>query len=226
MLQSELAKGPEASRFGDIDARLAEARQKTWKAVETIAGGIRPGMRESEAIKLAQKTLVEMGARKFWHKCHVRFGGGTVLSFNDAYADTELGSDDLFYVDIGPIWDGIEGDAGATFVVGNDPEKKRCRADALAVYEAVKARWQSHGISGKELYEYADAQARQRGWVLAPSYVRGHRLAEFPHSFHSELAINELDFCPKPQRWVLEIHICHPSLTYGAFYEDLLQAGL
>jgi Xaa-Pro aminopeptidase len=212
----------ERSRYDDIDARLADARQKTWAAVEAIAKGIHPGMRESEGIKLAQQTLVDMGARKFWHKCHIRFGAGTILSFNDPYADEILRPDDIFYIDIGPIWDGIEGDAGATFVVGADAERARCRDDARVVFQAVKDHWQRQKVSGKALYEFAEEQAQRRGWVLAPSYVRGHRLSEFPHSFHSKLQVDELAFCPSPQRWVLEIHVCDPKLTFGAFYEDLL----
>ena len=98
----------------------------------------------------------------------------------------------------------------------------RCKDDAVAVFAGVKAQWQRHGTTGKDLYQFAQAQAAERGWLLAPSYVRGHRLSEFPHSFYSKLHIDELDYSPAPNRWVLEIHICDPQMRFGAFYEDML----
>lgn len=212
----------EASRFQDIDSKLEDAQRQSWEAVEAIAAAIRPGMRELEAIKTAQKILAERGCRKFWHKCHVRFGRGTTLSFEDDYADLELGSNDIFYIDIGPIWDGIEGDAGATFVTGSDPEYQRCQRDVKSIFLAVSDHWRSSGATGRQLYEFAAREAEKSGWVLAPSYVRGHRLSEFPHSFHSESSLGQLDFHPRRSRWVLEIHICDPAGHFGAFHEDVL----
>ena len=46
--------------------------------------------------------------------------------------DQRLAEDDIFFVDRGVVWDGHEGDAGATFTDGNDAEMKAC-ADALTV---------------------------------------------------------------------------------------------
>lgn len=212
----------EDSRLPDIDTQLAAARDQTWAAVHEIAARVHPGMRESEAIKIAQETLVRMGSKKFWHKCHVRFGSGTTKSFDDAYTDEILKPDDIYYVDIGPIWDGIEGDAGETFVNGKNPDYARLKADVRAVFDAVKRQWQTTEMTGQALYEFANGEAERRGWVLAPSYVRGHRLAEFPHSFHSKLTLGQVDFQPAPSRWMLEIHICDPALQYGGFFEDLL----
>jgi methionine aminopeptidase len=212
----------EQSKVEDIDQKMAAARQKTWEAIDKIASQIEPGMTESEAIKLAQKTLAQMGSRKFWHRCHIRFGQGTIHNWDDPYVDNRLGENDIFYIDIGPVWSGIEGDGGKTFVVGSDERMAKIAGDAKIVYDNVKAVWLKDGVQGKELYRIAEEEAAKLGWKLAPSYVRGHRLSEFPHSFHSELHVDQLDFCPAPKRWVLEIHICDPQFKFGAFYEDLL----
>lgn len=225
MSQEESVSRPsELSRLQDIDERLDAARKKTWAAVEAIAQAVQPGMRESDGIKIAQQILVEMGSRKFWHKCHVRFGRGTVKNFDDPYDDNVLHDDDIFYIDIGPIWNGIEGDGGATFLAGSrtSVEMQRCLHDVRTVFDAVREHWQSSRATGVDLYLFAEARATALGWILAPTYVRGHRLAEFPHSFHSKLRVDELDFSPGSSRWVLEIHICDPSLRFGAFHEDLL----
>lgn len=213
----------EASKHDDISSKISHAQTKTWEAVDDIARAIFPGMTESEAKKTALQVLGRMGVRKFWHKCHVRFGAGTSLGFGDPYSDNVLDENDIFYVDIGPIWDGIEGDAGTTFVVGKNETYERCRDDAKAIFLKVQERWRIDQLTGIELYHYAEEQAAERGWILAPSYVRGHRLSEFPHSFYTKLHVDELDFAPLPNRWVLEIQICDPDLRFGAFYEDTLQ---
>jgi Xaa-Pro aminopeptidase len=212
----------EQSRLPDIDTRLAEARAKTWAAVETIAGAIVPGMTELQAIKMAQATLAEQGCKKFWHRCHVRFGKGTTLSWADAYADCALGADDIFYVDIGPVWDGIEGDAGTTYTTGDNSRLAACRQDVRTIFQAVSDHWRDSGSTGVDLYAFAKGEAERKGWVLAPSYVQGHRLAEFPHSFYTEMHLADAAFRPAPKRWMLEIHICDPGMGFGAFHEDLL----
>lgn len=107
-------------------------------------------------------------------------------------------------------------------MVGDNDEMKRCQTDAKLVFDAVKAHWKSTKASGEALYQFAEQEARARGWILAPSYVRGHRISEFPHRVHSELHVNELEQSPAPLQWVLEIHISEPQLKFGAFYEDIL----
>jgi Xaa-Pro aminopeptidase len=213
----------EKSNVEAIEEKLAESQALTWVAVAKIAEQIKPGMTELEAIRMGQKTLAELGCKKFWHKCHIRFGRGTVCSFEDEYADHVLGVDDIFYVDIGPIWNGIEGDAGATFVTGNNHDYVRCRNDVKLIFNRVAQAWRNQNLTGIDLYHFAEQEAKDRGWELAPSYVRGHRLSEFPHSFYSEAMIDALDFCPAPQRWMLEIHICDKNAGFGAFYEDILK---
>ncbi|RYZ88461.1 MAG: aminopeptidase P family protein [Proteobacteria bacterium] len=204
-------------------SRLADARRQTWSALYHIADYIQVGMSESEAIQIAQTTLREMGVKKFWHKCHVRFGRSTVSGYSDPYLDEVLRVDDIFLVDIGPVWGGMEGDAGATFIVGHNADMIRCQQAVKTIFESVESHWRENAVSGKKLYAFAEDEAKKHGYILAPSYVRGHRLSEFPHSFHSELDVGDLDISPLPRQWVLEIHICDPEMKFGAFYEDLLQ---
>lgn len=52
--------------------------------------------------------------------------------------------------------------------------------------------------------------------------VDGHRISDFPHQKYSRERLAKLQFEPAPLLWVLEIHIRHPELEIGAFYEDLL----
>ena len=213
----------EQSKLIDLTEQLAAARAKTWEAVQSIAAKMKPGMTESEARRVGQQTLAEMGSKKFWHKCHIRFGASTVRSFDDEYSDEVLKEQDIFYIDIGPIWNGIEGDAGATFVRGNNPEYLKCKNDAELVFQRTADAWRTKKLTGTALYQFAEEEAKRLGWMLAPSYVRGHRLGEFPHSFYTKATIDIQPFVPAVARWVLEIQLCNAEQTFGAFYEDLLQ---
>jgi Xaa-Pro aminopeptidase len=206
-----------------IHAMANTARIKTWKAVDDIKALIEPGMTEQEAIKKANEYFASQGVRKFWHRTHIRFGTSTILSFDDPYEfNVVLKDSDIFYIDIGPVWDGIEGDCGDTFVIGNHEPYFEIKHDVKAIFDEARAYWRDVRPTGKELYKYAKDRVEKKGYLLHPSYVKGHRLSEFSHSNYTKEAAGNLDFPPSPERWVLEFQICDKSMKYGAFYEDLL----
>jgi len=134
-----------------------------------------------------------------------------------------LRDNDIFYIDIGPVWEKWEGDGGDTFVVGSDPEMQRAHIAVRQVFDRVHEKWRTESLTGARLYEYASQVARSMGWQLARG-VDGHRLADFPHkAFHSG-TLAGASFAPSTDLWVLEIQIRHSTLPSGAFYEDLLLA--
>ncbi len=201
---------------------MIRARDLTAEAVRRIGARIGPGMNEAEADTLAQEVLVGMGMERLWHKNVIRFGEGTLDTFHAPIVpERVLKADDIFYVDLGAVWDGHEGDAGDTFAVGSDAEMAACAAAARALWSDVAAHWREQRVSGKALYDYALARAAQMGWRLNWE-VRGHRLSDFPHAIYKAGKLGELAGCPTAALWVLEIQIAHPSRPFGAFYEDLL----
>ncbi len=203
-------------------AQLMDVRARTRKAVHRIAEQVHPGMREEDATAMARATLTELGMRRGWHKTMVRFGPNTTKNFSEKSAEgTILGDDDIFFIDIGPIYDETEGDAGDTFVVGSNLEHHRARREVRIIWDQVRDKWFRGGTTGKDLYEYAIAAAARLGWILNLD-LTGHRLSEFPHSAHYDGTLAEVEFRPNPNLWVLEIVIVHPDRTFGAFYEDLL----
>jgi CDP-4-dehydro-6-deoxyglucose reductase len=210
-----------------IDSMVGEVRAKTWQALNDIKEMIVPGMSETEAISCANRLFASRGVRKFWHKTHIRFGRSTTLGFNDPYDNTILKEDDIFYLDVGPIWtteDGksIEADVGKTFVIGKDPARSAIVRDVEIIFGEMREHWLTTKASGVELLQVAQKKSVQRGYVLHPSYVKGHRLSEFPHKIYGDGNLFDLQNSPSPARWVLEIQICSPDMQYGAFYEDLL----
>jgi Xaa-Pro aminopeptidase len=203
-------------------AQLMDVRSRTRKAVGLIADQVEVGMVEEDAKAMARATLTSLGMRRGWHHIIVRFGPNTTKDFMErSEPGVVLGADDIFFVDIGPIYKGCEGDAGDTFVMGSDPEHHRAKADARAIWEQVREKWFVGGATGTELYDYATATAEGSGWKLNLD-LSGHRLSDFPHSAHYDGGLAEVEFRPNPNLWVLEIAIVHPDRAFGAFYEDLL----
>jgi Xaa-Pro aminopeptidase len=159
---------------------MKHAQRMTWQAVERIAQGIRPGMRESEARALGQQVLEALGMQRIWHPTHIRFGANTLKTFKQrSDGDPVLGADDIYFIDMGVVWEGHEGDAGTTFVTGNDPQMIACAAAVKTLFDEVQAHWRSQGVTGIELYDFAAERAREMGWHAEPE-IKGHRVSDFP----------------------------------------------
>jgi methionyl aminopeptidase len=202
--------------------KLLDVRARTRRAVHAIASQVKVGMAEEEAKEIARKTLSSLNMRRGWHHIIVRVGSNTTKDFMErSEPGVVLGQNDIFFVDIGPIFEECEGDAGDTFVVGDDPDHHRAKRDARAIWEETRQHWFEQGVTGEELYEFAVQAAEHLGWKLNLD-LSGHRLSDFPHSAHYDGSIADVPYSLHPDRWVLEIAIIHPERPFGAFYEDLL----
>ena len=203
------------------DGMLA-ARRLTRKAIRRIADFVRPGMVEEDAVAHARKVLEDLGLHATWHPLRVRFGSNTTKAMKQpSTPGVVLKENDIFFVDIAPRHEAWEGDGGASFAVGHDPELERCARGAEELFHEVRAAWRRHGWTGVRLYEYAGQRARQMGWELNLD-LPGHRLSDFPHAALHTGALAQAAFSPSPLRWVLEIHLRDPGHRFGAFFEDLL----
>jgi methionyl aminopeptidase len=201
---------------------LMYVRARTRRAVHMIADKVHAGMSEDEAKEMARAILTSLGMRRGWHHIIVRCGPNTTKDF---MARSEPGvvlqDNDIFFVDIGPIFQNCEGDAGDTFVLGDDPDHHRAKRDVRSIWEDVRSHWFATQATGQELYDYAEAAAATLGWKLNLD-LSGHRLSDYPHSAHYDGPLADVAFRPHPYLWVLEIAIIHPDGGFGAFYEDLL----
>ena len=212
----------ESNKEGFQSDLFFEIRIKTRQAVHTIADRIQVGMLEEEANEIAKTVLQELGTRQGWHPAYVRFGANTIKSYGvPSESEMRLGENDIYFIDIGPVWQGYEGDAGETFVTGSNPEMLRCAADVKRVFDTVAQKWKTSGLTGEGLYQFAEQTAQEMGWVLNLD-LSGHRLGDFPHDNYYEGALAAIPFQPAPKLWVLEVQIRHPEKPFGAFYEDLL----
>jgi Xaa-Pro aminopeptidase len=201
---------------------MLHTRKLTIDAVRVIGESVKPNMTEREARKMALSILSSMGLRRGWHPTLVRFGENTTKDFLDrSNLDIALGEHDIYFVDIGPIFGDAEGDAGDTFVVGDNPEHHRIKHDVHEIWNLVRADWFEHGLTGRDLYRAAERYSAERNWKLNFE-LTGHRLSDYPHMAHYGGSMADVDIVPSPDLWVLEIHIAHPDGAFGAFYEDTL----
>jgi methionyl aminopeptidase len=220
-----LAMGSDSEKVSPSfdQSALQQARTLTWDCVRAIAQRVHPGMFEEEARAIASEVLQAHGAQRSWHKALVRFGVNTTCPFSEpSLPGVRLQERDLFFVDIGPVFNGYEGDAGASFAVGDLSEMQRCVSDSEAIFQLIRNRWRETGATGEALYTYAQSLAEERGWLFLLAGASGHRIADFPHAAYHRGPLKAFDLTPSPARWVLEVHLRHPEFSFGAFYEDVL----
>jgi Xaa-Pro aminopeptidase len=202
--------------------KLLDVRERVHQAIGAISAKIAPGMTEEDAVEMARDILGEMGMRKGWHRVIVRFGANTTKDF---MAESEPGvvlrEQDIFFLDIGPVYGDTEGDAGQTFVFGDDPEHHKAASDVRLLWDEVREQWLMAGLTGTALYDYAVKRAGELGWELNLD-LSGHRLGDFPHEALYDGSLADAGIRPRPNLWVLEIAIRHRTRPFGAFYEDLL----
>lgn len=200
---------------------ILAARSRSIQAVQEIAALMEPGMTTGEAIALADKHLQSMGSAYNWHPTYIRFGPDTQCTWRQPVErHRTLHADDIFVIDIGPVWDGYEGDYGDTFVLGSNADYERCAQAARDIFMHTRAAWMQ-GLAGDALYEHANTLARKRGYVLVQD-AAGHRVSDFPHALYGKHRLAEADFVPDDGIWVLEIQVQDAVRPIGAFFEDVL----
>ena len=213
-----------AERLGERHdhATLLEARRRAIAAVQDLARQVSPGMTEEHGLAVARHALRAQGFTDDWVAPYLRFGANTLKKYAElSEPGVALREDDVWYVDVGPLWNNHECDYAESFAVGSDPERRRLVRDVREVFERTARRWRESRPSGAELYRFAAAEAASLGWQLEPE-MAGHRLGEYPHSPLHDGSLAKADFTPSSGLWMLEIQLRHPDVPYSAFFEDLL----
>lgn len=202
---------------------LDEAQAKTWQLLYAVAEKIQPGMTEADALKVYNDLQVQSGAERYWHPPKIRFGINTLKSFRQSSEpDIVLKSNDIFFLDFGPIYNGYEGDAGRTFYIGEDQKNKRVIEVGLSIFSAVRNEFLNNKKSGEDLYLFAESLAREQGFELVGEGANGHRISDFPHAVHYRGPLRGLKTAPSAHRWILEVQLRDIKNQIGSFHEDLL----
>jgi Xaa-Pro aminopeptidase len=222
------------------DRRVTELREAQNKAEKLFGaieakGVIRPGVTESVVNEDIYALAKEMyGITTYWHKRIVRAGANTLLPYAENPPDLTIGSDDILFLDLGPVFQDWEADFGRTFVLGPDPVKHKLRRDVGEAFAAGKKYFnERRNITACELYRHAQSLAERYGWEYGGP-IAGHLIGQFPHEkiaddkvtlyVHpdSRLPMRAPDENGRPRHWILEIHFVDRQRQIGGFYEELL----
>lgn len=197
-----------------------EARKKAIAITQELAHSLAPGLYESEAHELLQQILKRHGIEKLWHPNKIRLGRNTLCTFRDpSPEDVRLNPGELFFVDIGPVVQGHEGDYGETFLCGggSDPLIEATRK----VFRHAEENWKKKGLTGVDLFQVASLKAQELGYKLDRRSA-GHRCGDFPHALHHKGKLFDFSHTPSRGLWILEIHLIDETRERGAFFEDVL----
>lgn len=140
----------------------------------------------------------------------------------------------MVYLDLGPVFEEWEADVGRTYVLGDDPVKRRLCADLPKIFDRlVECFHANDDITGAELYAEAQRLAVAHGWHFG-GRIAGHIVGEFPHahipgdkdlyriSADNPTRMRELDGDGQVKHWIIEVHLLEPERKWGGFYERLL----
>lgn len=218
-------------------AELERAQAKALALFEAIErdGLIRAGVSERQVEEeigaLAER---EFGVEKHWHRRIVRAGANGITIAGDNPPLRTIAPGDIVYVDLGPVFEAWEADIGKSYVLGDDPDKRRLVADLPRIFEQVQATYhRDPRMSGAALYAYAQKEAAEAGWRFGGK-IAGHIVSEFAHAqIPGDKALNRISpLNPRPmtdpdgkgraRHWILEIHLVAPDGSFGGFYERLL----
>ncbi len=202
-----------------------QAQRNGWEVLNALKKQIKPGMNEKDGRDAYAAILKDFGVEKNWHPPKIRFGPNSIKSFRElSDEDYRLKENDIFFLDVGPIINGYESDVGQTFLLGDDTPVlySKIISDGEEIFKLTKAQFLERGLSGPELYDFADIEAKKRGWIIVGEGANGHRIGDFPH--HVFFKGNLRTFQQKiiPDLWILEIQLRSPDMTFGAFFEDVL----
>jgi Xaa-Pro dipeptidase len=218
-------------------AALVAAENKAFELFDAIeaAGLVAPGKGEGELDREITALAAErFGVKRHWHKRVVRVGANTVCIFSETPPERTIQEDDIVYLDLGPVFSDWEADVGRSYVVGNDPQKKKLVADLPRIFDIVSAHYRATpDITGAELYTFAQKAAADAGWLFG-GVIAGHMIGEFPHAQipgdkaltriapANPTRMSEPDGNGNEKHWILEIHLVDKARKYGGFYERLL----
>jgi Xaa-Pro aminopeptidase len=219
-IQSRLDKTRQYT-LAQILEKVIAASDLSWQILQKAASLLQPGISESQAVAMIQRLFEEFQIDRIWHKPYVRFGKHTLLQFHHvATEDLILQEEDIAFIDLGIVKEGIEGDVGMTLTFGQNATYKDLKNATEQIFNEGREYWKQHDPTGVNLYAYISQLTQEMGYSfnLEPA---GHLIGAYPHMGWRK-GLNTFPEKVSPGHWILEIQIRHPSLPLGGFYESLL----
>lgn len=221
-----------------VEEKLRHAQDISIQFFEAIEKSnlIVPGKSEGQLnLEVCELALKEFGIEKHWHKKIVRSGKNTLAIYPDNPPNRLIEKDDILFIDLGPIVEGYEADIGRTYVLGNDPKKRKLKRDVEdAWYEIQEWYEKQPTLKASELFQYVVETAQDFGWEFGGA-IAGHIVGEFPHEQPADPKSLELDIHPdnhndiflldangNKRHWILELQFVDRKNEIGGYFEQLL----
>ena len=142
--------------------------------------------------------------------------------------------DDIVFADFGPLFEEWEADFGRTWVLGDDPVKRRLADDLVEVWAAGRRFFdEDPDVTGEQLYAEVVRLTEERGWTFG-NFHCGHAVGQFPHEEPTDDVVGALlmegngeplrrvDPSGRVVHWILEVHLVDRDREIGGFHEELL----
>jgi Xaa-Pro dipeptidase len=197
---------------------------------------IAPGKTEKEVSNQIYKLAFEMfGIKQYWHKRIVRAGKNTIYPYESNPQNITIKSDDVVFLDFGPVFNNWEADLGRTYIIGEDPYKQKLKLDIESAwldgrnYYLNNSKW----LTGADMFNYTLELAKKYNWEFKNEHC-GHLVGNFPHEKLIGDEINNYlhpdntfllsipDINGMKRFWIYEIHFVDLELNFGGFFEQLL----
>ena len=188
-MQLNHASAPKGSARDTSTPSCSKRGAATIAAVRDMHGQVVPGMTEEEGLELARRTLRAHGFESDWAAPDLRFGANTLKKYGEpSEPGVVLGRNDVWFVDVGPLWRNHECDYAETFVVGDDPEQAPAAcATCTRSSTAPCGTGASRARPASSSTGTPPRKPAPRGWQLDLE-MGGHRIGEHPHAvFHDGL---------------------------------------
>lgn len=219
-IQSRLVRTKEYT-LAQIVEKAEAASDLTWEIIKQTVTHLQPGLKESQVITKIKGLFEDFKIDRIWHPPYVRFGKHTLLQFHHATSeDLTLQEEDIAFIDLGIVKDGVEGDAGVTLCFGHNRDYMNLQKATEQIYHEGREYWLQHNPTGIELYQHIVHLTQKLGYQfnLDPA---GHLIGAYPHRGWRK-GLNTFPEKISPGHWILEIQLRHPILPFGGFYESLL----
>lgn len=202
--------------------KVYEAQKTGNEYLDECCRRVQVGMKSGDILDIVTSLEKEFGVEKHWHKPQIRVGVNSMLGFGRSSGDDpKLTDDDIFFIDLGVVIDGVESDQATTVSIGSTFD--RLASSSKDLWNYLFDYWGNNQtvVSGKKLYEVAAQKSIDLGLYLDLS-EGGHKIGPFPHERSIPNDLKYLTSSIGNGEWVLEVKLIDLDSGYGSFYENAL----
>lgn len=222
-----------------VKLNLIEAEQKAFQLFSKIEDLklVVPGKTEKELNTEVYNLAFDLfKIKKYWHKRIVRAGKNTLLPYKENPENLIIQEEDIVFFDFGPVFEDWEADVGKTYVIGNNQNMLKLKADVEKAWHEGNDFYEKNKnhLTGADFYAYTQQLAKKHGWDYGNVHC-GHLIGNFPHEIivgeetinyiHPEnnQLMSQKDKQGNERFWIYEIHFIDSKQRIGGFFEQMLR---